>query len=230
MQKKHILSLVLAGLLGSSLANAQPKAPTAFIAVACEQPINNIYYKLNGKDVPLKLPVFEGVGPLGCDSEGTLSFYRKEKNPAAGGEGGKVVAKVDLPGNSELNILLFHKAAKGGYDIKLFACNKDAFPAGQVRFINLSAAIAAFKLNEQVVTLQPNESKIVPATNGFVKYAVAVPAANGWAEAINGFSGVNDKSRLTVFITDSQSEAFTSEAAPGIFLEKTRVNCFQVRH
>jgi hypothetical protein len=228
--KKHILSLAFLGLMGTSQVMAQVKPTSSFIAVACDQPIGQIYYKIEGKEIPLKLPAYEPVGPLACDSGGILNFYKKV-NPAIPAPGpGKVVAKVDLPANSAVNILLFNRVANGEYAIRLFACDADSFPLGQVRFVNLSAKVAAFKVNEQVITLQSNETKIVPPNGNLIKYAVAVPAASGWAESINGFLRVDPKNRITFFITDSQSASFKVEAAEGIYLEKTKVNCFQVRH
>ena len=234
MFKQLLACLVFFVTCGATVNLAQSElAPAAsFIAVACETPIDSLYYEVGGKRLELKLPLYTTVGPQSSGAEKTLVFYKKEKLPGATAEVFKEVGKVDLPANSATNLLLFLLAADGVLHIKLFACDKDLFPPGHVRFINLAPTVAALKLNNVVVTIQPGESKVVPAVNSFVRYAVAmpVPDTNGWAESINGFGVVDDKTRVTVFVTDSKSGYFDQEIARGVLMGRTAVNAFQVRH
>jgi hypothetical protein len=225
-----IILLSLLGTCGYSAPESTAGVSPSFIAIACDQPIDAVYYTLNSKKIAVHLPIYEAVGPLSCGLERTLKFFRKDKSPVPGSDEYKVIDEINLPVDSELNILLFKTNRDGSYGIKVYPCSKDSFPVGHVRFVNLSSSLSALKLNEEVVILKPDEFKIVPTVKSCVKYAVAVSAAAGWVEAINGFGVVDEKSRLTVFVTDSKSDFFKSEVAPGVFLNRTQVNAFQVRH
>ena len=228
-------NLLLACLLATSLYSAptsDPKAPRAinFIAIACDQAIDGLYYSMNGKKVELHLPLYETIGPLAWGSEKGLKLFRKITATTSTPEHYQLECEINAPENSDLNILLFKTRPNGTLEIKVYGCGDDSFPLGQVRFVNFTSSILALKLNDLITTLKPEESKIVPTTNSYVRYAVAMQNSSGWNEVINGFGVVDDKNRLTVFVTDSQSTFFKKEVSPGIFLNQTTVNSFQIRH
>lgn len=125
---------------------------------------NIIYYRDGSKEVRVRLPWMKRTEELHYQGQPVLQFYQKHKNTE--GQWEKVpVAKVDFsqPGIDSPLILFYEMKGAGSekFGARVLNDDKENFPFGSYRVVNLTPANIRGHIGNDLFTLQPGETATV---------------------------------------------------------------------
>ena len=228
--KKFILSLVALLLALPALAQTEPAQVRTFRMTVTGSVYTDLFYDLKGG----KTSVFAGMKglstPYACPTGRTLSFYRMVPPPAGSPPEAKptkqVVAEVPLPVEYKQSIVLLAPAPANA-PLPIIGVAIEELPeehtTGTFRVINFSSHPAAFALGDNVVSLAPQASTIVPFSSGATDVKVAVRVGNPWRRVHYSERRLDANLRAYCILIDSNADdEFTPPAQALLLLDYVR--------
>jgi hypothetical protein len=169
MNFKLIISVLLSGLAinglmgapGDDNAHAKSESPR-FRTMGWAVSPPDLYYSLNGKDVPIQIFDAGRSGFYRLPSTPEITFYHLVKNPDAPVE--RVpVAMAHLNESSPLSLLLFlpDPAVPDSYRIVSMADDPKSFPDQSCRFINLTAVSISATVGDKTIVIPGGADSLV---------------------------------------------------------------------
>ncbi|MDP0496302.1 MAG: hypothetical protein Q7Q73_08840 [Verrucomicrobiota bacterium JB024] len=196
-------------------------------AVAWEKSIRSLSVVGAERSMEWMVPAFRRSAGLTYSGKRRVEFLQAPQGQ--GEEKPHLVAEVELPYGAREVLLLFFPRSDGTYKvIPLANDNTGDYTEGHARVFNASTRMLAVKANEEMFSLPPGSSRIVPGDGRKIKIKAATEIDGTWRLAVSNLIELSPQQRRSIFLVESDAACFDEVTEHGEVLKRSLVKLVSV--